>query len=208
MRRLPGACRGEQVVQTVASTSLFICLCLGAVSCSKGGSDASAEFRPTSVTVGDEEISFEHRTFGTPIPVGASLKKQGKDSAHGVWLLAYHYRASGEYERIVDLAVDTDQAKNYVANLESQPRQKNEKSLKRALAQQMVGEVRVGDRYLVLMTKPKEDGSRELTGQCAVKTPGGFQIVAVPYYLRDDFGVLFDVLEALKAEEWELDRGP
>ena len=103
--------------------------------------------------------------------------------------------------------MDTDQAKNYVANIESPPRESHEKALERALAQEIVGELRVGDRYMVLMTKPKEDGSRVLAPQCAVKTDVGFQIVAVPYYHLDDFRVLFDVFEALRAGEWELDRG-
>ncbi len=207
MKHLPGVSNIGQVIQTVGSTSLFICLCLAAVSCSEGKGDTSTDFRPTSLTVDGKAISFEYRTFSPPISVGAPLEQQGGDSAHRAWMLAYHYQASGEYERFVDLAVDTDQLKNYVAGLESQPGENTEKSIKRAMLQQIVGEIRVDDHYMVLMMRPGEVGRRKFTGQCAVETPEGFRIVGVPYYYMDDFRLLFDVLEALKAGKWDLDRG-
>ncbi len=207
MKHLLGAFSGVQVIQTVGSTSLFICLCLAAVSCSKGNCVTSTDFRRASLTVDGKEIRFEYRTISPPISVGAPLEQQGTESAHRAWLRVYHYEASGEYESIVDLAVDTDQAKNYVAYLENQPRANNEKTLKTAMLQHIVGEIRVGDRYMVLMTKPARDGSRKFTGQCAVKTPEGFRIVAVPYYQLADLQPLFDVLEALRAGKWELGRG-
>ena len=207
MNRLLGVSSIGQVMQTVGSTSLFTCLCLAAVGCSKGEGDMSTDFHPTSLTVEGKEISFEYRTFSPLISVGAPLEQQGRDSAHRAWLLAYHYQANGEHERLVDLAVDTDQMRNYVRGLESQPRENTEKSLKRAMLQQIVGEIRVDDRYMVLMTKLKEDGNRVFTGQCAVDTPAGFRIIAVPYDYLDDFRSLFDVLEALRAGKWELDRG-
>ncbi len=207
MKHLLGAFSIGQVRKTVVSTSLFTCLSLASVGCSKGKGDTSTDFRPTSLTVDGKEISFEYRTFSPPISVGASLEPQGRDSAHRAWQLVYHYKASGEYERLVDLSIDTDQMKNYVGGLKTQPRENTEKSLKRELLQQIVGEIRVDDRYMVLMTKLKEDGNRVFTGQCAVETPAGFRIIAVPYYYLDDFRILFDVLEALRAGKWELDRG-
>ena len=104
MKHLLGASSGVQVIQTVGSTSLFICLCLAAVSCSKGNCVTSTDFRRASLTVDGKEIRFEYRTISPPISVGAPLEQQGTESAHRAWLRVYHYEASGEYESIVDLA--------------------------------------------------------------------------------------------------------
>ena len=207
MKRLLGTRRRQRVTQTTCSLSLFVCLGLTAPGCSKDEGEASTDFSPISLTVDGKELRFEYRAIDPPISVGAPLKQERGASAHQAWLLAYHHQANSEYQRLVDLAMDTDQAKNYVAGLEKRTREKNEESFKKTALQQMVAEIRVDDRYMVLMTKPKEDGGRQFTAQCAVEKAGAFKIIAVPYYRLDDFRVLFDVLEALKAGKWKLGRG-
>ncbi len=77
--------------------------------------DTSVEFRSTSLLLDGKEISFQYRVIDPEISLYAAAEQGDRDSAHGVWLLERHYEATGEYTRLIDLAIDTAQMKTMLA---------------------------------------------------------------------------------------------
>lgn len=159
-----------------------------------------------STSIDDHTIDFEYRLFDPPLPVGQSPDWRNDDSAAGAWLLLHHYESTGAFDEMPELAIDREQAEQYVEFLRTRPADDRDASLERLAARRYIGEIRIGDLYLALYNQPDDEDERVVAGGMTVKTDEGFRLVAVPYYYEHEAREsLFMLLKAIRTGRLKLE---